>query len=204
MTRRAGRDPGPFLECGACGADVSSAATDGGEPAFAGCLRQRLALKAAQASARLSRRREDAAALRDAEHLAMGGEASPAGRLHLLFRLLAAHPARFDAAGLARAQSLLGLSASLDVGSGAKALQSSVADAPDLLAAAARASALAMKFSAASASIEAELFAMWVADLALAIRLQWARPVPLLAGAMIHPSLKPTGVTQVSRWPNLA
>jgi hypothetical protein len=58
---------------------------DGDEPVFAGCLRQRLALRAAESSAAICRLREDAAALRDAEHLSGGGEISPAGRLHRLF-----------------------------------------------------------------------------------------------------------------------
>jgi hypothetical protein len=42
-------------------------------PPFAGALRQRLALRAAAACAKMARLREDAAALRDAEHLAPGG-----------------------------------------------------------------------------------------------------------------------------------
>ncbi|MDJ0450878.1 MULTISPECIES: DUF1403 family protein [Methylocystis] len=163
---------------------------DEGEPVYAGCLRQRLALRAAESCATLCRLREDAGALRDAEHLAGGGETSPAGRIHRLFRRLAGRPARFEAASLAAALSLLGLSASLDVGSGAKALQSCVADAPDPLAVAARASAVAMKLCAAGSALDAEIFALWIADLALAMRLDWSRPVPLLAVAILHPSLR--------------
>ncbi|KAF2991470.1 DUF1403 family protein (plasmid) [Methylocystis sp. MJC1] len=179
-----------ILRGGACGADVSSAAQDPAEPVYAGCLRQRLALRAAESCATLCRLREDAGALRDAEHLAGGSETSPAGRIHRLFRLLAGRPARFEAATLAAALSLLGLSASLDVGSGAKALQSCVADAPDPLAVAARASAVAMKLCAAGSALDAEIFALWIADLALANRLDWSRPVPLLAVAILHPSLR--------------
>ncbi len=41
-------------------------------PPFAGALRQRLALRAAAACVKMARLREDAAALRDAEHLAPG------------------------------------------------------------------------------------------------------------------------------------
>jgi hypothetical protein len=163
---------------------------DEGEPVYAGCLRQRLALRAAESCATLCRLREDAGALRDAEHLAGGSETSPAGRIHRLFRLLAGRPARFEAATLAAALSLLGLSASLDVGSGDKALQSCVADAPDPLAVAARASAVAMKLCAAGSALDAEIFALWIADLALATRLDWSRPVPLLAVAILHPSLR--------------
>jgi hypothetical protein len=60
---------------------------DGAEPVFAGCLRQRLALRAAESCVTLCRLRDDAEALRDAEHLASDGETSPAGRLHRVFRL---------------------------------------------------------------------------------------------------------------------
>lgn len=59
-------------------------------PAFAGALRQRLALRAAAACASMLRLREDASALRDAEHLAgPGADPGPAGRLHRLWRGLA-------------------------------------------------------------------------------------------------------------------
>ncbi|MGJ0510061.1 MAG: DUF1403 family protein [Methylocystis sp.] len=162
---------------------------DGAEPVFAGCLRQRLALRAAESCATLSRLREDARGLRDAQHLAGGVEPSPAGRRHRLFRLFAAHPARFDAATLTRAIALLGLP-KIDASAGAKALQEDVAAAPDPLAAAARASAAAMKLCSGGSAVDADIFALLVADLALATRLGWARPVPLLAVAVLHPSLR--------------
>jgi hypothetical protein len=60
--------------------------------------------------------------------------------------------------------------------------------APDPLTAAAWASAAAMKLC--PPSTDAEIFAFVVADFALARRLDWARPVPLLAVAMAHPSLR--------------
>jgi hypothetical protein len=129
----------------------------------------------------MSRLREDAAALRDAEHLAAGGETSPAGRLYRLFRLYASQPARLDAAILHAAE-LLGLQDVLDAGALAAAA------APDPLMAAAQASAAAMKLCAPAT--DAELFAFVVADLVLANRLGWARPVPLLAVAILQPSLK--------------
>ncbi|WP_281806118.1 DUF1403 family protein [Methylocystis echinoides] len=156
---------------------------DGAEPDFAGCLRQRLALRAAESCATLSRLREDAAALRDAEHLSRSGETSPAGRLHRVFRLYASLPARLDAAIL-RAAEFLGLEETID----ARALAEVAITAPDPLAAAARASAAAMKLCAPST--DAEVFAFVVADLVLANRLGWARPVPLLAVALLHPSLR--------------
>jgi hypothetical protein len=156
---------------------------DGGEPVYAGCLRQRLALRAADSCATLCRLREDAAALRDAEHLAGSGETSPAGRLHRLFRLSASQPPRLDAAIL-RAAGFLGLEETIDAGTLAEA----AAAAPDPLSAAARASAAAMSLCAPST--DAEVFAFVVADLVLANRLGWARPVPLLAVVLLHPSLR--------------
>jgi hypothetical protein len=172
-----------ILRGGAQGADGSSATTNLAEPVFAGCLRQRLALRAAESCATLSRLREDAAALRDAEHLAGGGETSRAGRLHRLFRLYASQPPRLDAAIL-RAAGFLGLEETIDAG----LLAEVVAAAPDPLTAAARASAAVMRLCAPST--DAEVFAVVVADLVLANRLGWARPVPLLAVALLHPSLR--------------
>ncbi|BDV36611.1 DUF1403 family protein [Methylocystis iwaonis] len=157
--------------------------SDGAEPPFAGCLRQRLALRAAESCATLSRLREDAAVLRDAEHLSGGGETSPAGRLHSVFRLYASFPARFDST-LLRAAGLLGLNEALDAG----VLAEVATTAPDPLTAAARVSAAAMKHGAPTADWETFVFV--VADLALASRLNWARPVPLLAVAILHPSLR--------------
>jgi hypothetical protein len=157
---------------------------DGAEPDFAGCLRQRLALRAADSCATLSRLREDAAALRDAEHRSGGGETSPAGRLHRVFRLYASLPARLDSA-FSRAVGLLGLNEAID----APALTEVATTAPDPLAAAARVSAAAMKLCDMHAH-DAETLAFVVADLALANRLGWVRPVPLLAVAMADPSLR--------------
>ncbi|WP_284316801.1 DUF1403 family protein, partial [Labrys miyagiensis] len=60
------------------------------EPAFAGVWRQRLALPAAAATARLIGRREDEAALRDAWCFRTGGEAiGPAEPILRLWRQLA-------------------------------------------------------------------------------------------------------------------
>lgn len=199
--RPQGADPGAAIFAAGAGIarfDQILRSADGGEPVFAGCLRQRLALRAAENGATLARLREDAGALRDAEHLATGGEISPAGRLHRLFRLHAGKPARLDAATLAGAMGRLDLR-EIDAGAVAQALAARLAGAADPLAAAAGASAVAMGCCAAASTIDAEILALWVADVALAQRLDWVRPVPLLAVAILHPSLRRGAGTGVKR-----
>jgi len=39
----------------------------------------------------------------------------------------------------------------------------------------------------------AGILALWLADAALAARLSWSRPLPLIAGALMHPSLRSGG-----------
>jgi Protein of unknown function (DUF1403) len=171
------------------------AGTAGTEPPFAGVLRQRLALKAAAICARLARRREDEAGLRDAEHLAPpGAQPSPAGRLHRLFRFYATRPLRLDAATLALAADLLELRTAAPTLSGlAAALQEILVRAGSPLAAAAGASRAAITVLSDGAPVEAEILALWLADLMLAEKLGWERPVPLLATAIAQPALRRAG-----------
>lgn len=64
------------------------------DPAWLGALRMRLALLATIATARLVRISADEAGLRDAEYLTRpGDDPGPAGRLHRLWRRVAARPA---------------------------------------------------------------------------------------------------------------
>ena len=159
------------------------------DPPFAGALRQRLALRAAAACAKMARLREDASGLRDAEHLAsVGGETSPAGRVHRLWRLFASRPVRLDARTLRLAAGLLGLPDETNVEGFADALRDIVASAEHPLAAAAGASAAAMQLFRGAPPVDAEIFALWAADLALAQRLGWGAPAPLLATAIAHAS----------------
>ncbi len=159
------------------------------DPPFAGALRQRLALRAAAACAKMARLREDASGLRDAEHLAsVGGETSPAGRVHRLWRLFASRPVRLDARTLRLAAGLLGLPDETNVEGFADALRDIVAGAEHPLAAAAGASAAAMQLFRGAPPVDAEIFALWAADLALARRLGWGAPAPLLATTIAHAS----------------
>ena len=162
-------------------------------PTFAGALRQRLALRAATACVKMARLREDAAGLRDAEHLAPGAgttQTSPAGRIHRLWRLFASRPMRLDASTLRIAADLVGFSDATSFDGLADALRDIVAGAEHPLAAAMGASAAAMKLLSDAPPVDVEIFALWLSDLALAQRLRWDAPVPLLATAIVRASLR--------------
>ena len=58
------------------------------------------------------------------------------------------------------------------------------------LTAAARVSAAALHILDDAPHIDAEIFALWLADLVLARRLGWAAPLPLLATTITHPSMR--------------
>ena len=156
-------------------------------PPFGGALRQRLALKAAAASARLLGLREDEAALRDAEHLAVAEEPGPAGRLHRLWRGLGRQDARVDAERIEEALRLLGLPKPGDAASLVGELQELAQGSGDPVTLAAQAATRAYRFSPGP---EGEVFALWAADLLLALRLGWERPAPLLVTKILDPSLR--------------
>ena len=174
---------------------ILRSADDGVEPAYAGVLRQRLALKAAASCARLARRREDESALRDAAHLAPpGAPATPAGRIHSLFRLGSMRPLQLNAAALAWAVDLLEVRTGEATLAGlANAVQEVIGQAKSPLAAAAGASAAVLGWVDDRAANETEILALWLADLVLARRLGWAAPAPLLATAIAHPALRREG-----------
>ena len=151
---------------------------------FAGVWRRRLALKAAAASARLMRRGEDETTLRDAFFLRpAGADPGPGGRLLLAWRALESPRARtrlLDDDVVVRVAGLLDLK--LDDG-----LRAAIADA-EKLAISDQAAPLAA--AAAGRVAQQEVFSLWLADAVLAARLHWPRPLPLLAGALLHPSLR--------------
>ena len=161
------------------------------DPPFAGVLRQRLALRAAATSAKILRLREDEADLRDAEHLALpGADPGRAGRLHRLWRALSRQTPRLDGDAIASALPLLDAPADVDAKALGDALRAGAAKASSPLAAAAQAAALVMQALPEAMAAEAEILALWAADLALAQSLGWARPAALLATRISHPSLR--------------
>jgi hypothetical protein len=155
---------------------------------FAGAWRRRLALKAAAASARIARRSEDEAMLRDALLLRHDGDdPGPAGRLLVAWRGLDRSAPLSDDSILHLAETL-----SLPVDD---ALRAAIADVQQLAV-----SAQAAPFAAARAASvvlalrpDAEILSLWLADAVLAARLKWPLPLPLIAGALLHPSLRTGG-----------
>ena len=192
IDKTAGRSADPAFFAGASLALLDRVAAM--ENPCAGALRQRLALRAAAACAKMARLREDEAALRDAEHLApSGAPTSPAGRVHRLWRLFATGSARLDAPTPRRAADLIDLPRDIGFEGFADGLRDIVSRADHPLAAAAGASAAAIKLFRDAPPVDAEIFALWCADLALATKLGWDAPIPLLAAAIGHPSLRRGG-----------
>ena len=150
--------------------------------------RRRLALKAAAASARMARRGEDEALLRDSFFLCpAGGDPGPGGRMLLAWRELDRSDPLADELVLHLAKTL-GLSVD-------DALRGAIAAAQDHAAAGRGAPFAAADTVKAVLALrpDAELLALWLADAVLARRLGWPLPVPLLAAALLHPSLRTAG-----------
>jgi len=163
------------------------------EPAWAGAWRQRVALKAAAAAARLLGHREDEAALRDAWHLRPpDADPGPAGNLLAAWRRLAARSPILDADGVRSLTLLLGL-----------AWAEAFTTIPEILDDATRTARPAPLAAAAVASRVAalgphtEALAWWCADLVLAARLRWPVPLPILASQIHAPALRGVGRGQL-------
>jgi Protein of unknown function (DUF1403)/HTH DNA binding domain len=175
------------------------------DPPAAGALRSRLALQSAAASAKILRLNTHEGALRDLR-FAVGEELGPAAKLLRLWRDLAARPPSLDPSRLAAAAARLDLAVDPNgLASGLKAC----AGEGDPVSAAGKTAALAFSAFPDAPAAEAEIFALWVFDLAIAIRLRWSRPLPLIATKILDPTMRPSDGGQRSRpgepaWPNMA
>lgn len=151
-----------------------------------GAWRQRLALRAATASIKLSGRREDEAALRDAWHLRQADDAlGPSGEILLAWRRLAARSSRPDTQMVESVAGQLGIAWSSEfeiLADYVSELATSVLPAPLV---AAQAADLVM-----TRNPKAELLAWWMADCTLSIRMRWPVYVPLLATQIHSPMLR--------------
>jgi hypothetical protein len=175
------------------------------EPPAAGALRARLALQSAAASAKLLRLNADAAALRDLR-FAVGDPLGPAPNLLSLWRDGAGRPPSLDPSRI------LGTAARLDLAVDPNRLAAGLkacVGKGDPVSAAAKAAGLAFCALPDAPPAEAEILALWVFDMIIAIRLRWSRPVPLIAAKILDPTLRVPGASRRPKpgdpaWPNAA
>jgi Protein of unknown function (DUF1403) len=156
------------------------------DPPAAGALRSRLALQSAAASAKILRVNADEASLRDLR-FAVGNPLGPAANLLSLWRDLAGRPPSLDPGRIHDAAAALDLALA-----NATTLAESLREhsrAGDPVSAAAKAAA-AICASPDAPAPPSEILALWVFDIALAIRLRWPRPLPLIATKILDPILR--------------
>jgi Protein of unknown function (DUF1403) len=159
------------------------------DPPAAGALRSRLALISAAASAKILRLNADTAGLRDLR-FAVGEELGPAAKLLGLWRTLADRPAVLDP------KRIVDAAAALDLAVDPNGLASNLKDCTgqsDPVSAAAKAAALVLSTLPDAPTAEAEILALWVFDMVIAIRLRWPRPVPLIGVKILDPGLRSRG-----------
>ena len=155
---------------------------------WSGAWRRRLALKAAAASVKNARRGEDELLLRDSFVLCpAGGDPGPGGRLLLAWRELdRSDPLAdflFSPSPKPWACPLTTLCAARSLRPKTSRRRAGGRHSP-------RPTRSRPCWRTAPT---AELFALWLADAVLARRLGWPLPVPLLAAALLHPSLRTAG-----------
>ena len=157
------------------------------EPAWAGCWRQRLALRGSQSAVQLSGRNEVETVLRDAVLLtAPGDDPGPAGTMAWSFKKLAAKKRTIGSKVLEELAELMGVP---------REGLNEVADAFDN----ARQSARAVPFATAdlvdsicTVRPDAEVLAWWLADRLVAEKLGWDCCVPLLVAERYGAAFKTT------------
>jgi Protein of unknown function (DUF1403) len=175
------------------------------DPPSAGALRSRLALKSAAASAKILRLSADEGALRDVR-FAVGDDPGPAAKLLRLWRDLSGRPPSLDPGRLAAAAAALDL-ALPDPNGLASSLKAGAGEGDPVSAAGKRAALVFSAFPDAPAA-EAEILALWLFDLVLAVRLRWTRPLPLIATKILDPGLRSDGGGRPRpgdpAWPNTA
>ncbi|MEO1987105.1 MAG: DUF1403 family protein [Martelella sp.] len=159
------------------------------EPAWAGCWRERQALKCAAAGVRLTGRGEDEAALRDAVLLtAAGDDPGPAGKMFLAYKRLATRKPGFSVKQVEDLADLMGL-----------AFDDHLAAIPELADAVLQ-SGRAVPFVVADLVTailairpDAEPLVWAMADMMIATLLKWNRPVPLTMAERYGPAYRTLG-----------
>lgn len=159
------------------------------DPPWIDCWRDRSALKSAAVAARMLGRNEEENALRDAVLLTPAdGDPGPAGKLFLATRLLAR---RSQIPGTPFVKDLATLcSIRLDDD------LASVTDLIDTAIQPGRAAPLAVAEMISAITTlrpDAEVLALGLADVVLALKLKWPRPVPLLLPERFGPAFRTIG-----------
>lgn len=159
------------------------------EPVWAGCWRERHALKCASSAVRLMGRNENETALRDAVlFTAAGDDPGPAGRVFLTYKRIAGRKPGFSSKAVTEFADLLGLA--WDYG---------LASFPDLVDSIVQ-SGRAAPFAVAdlvtailAVRPDAEPLAWALADMLIATLLKWNHPVPLLMAERYGPAFRTLG-----------
>ncbi len=159
------------------------------DPPWLGCWRDRLALKSAAVTARMLGRNEDEHALRDAVLLtAAGDDPGPAGKLFLATRMLVRRTGTLATPFVREVALLLGMN-----------WDDSLASIPDMVDSANQSGraapfAVADLITAISAvRPDAEVLALGLADVVLAQKLNWPKPVPLMLPERFGPAFRAIG-----------
>lgn len=159
------------------------------DPPWLGCWRDRLALKSAAVAARMLGRNEEETAIRDAVLLTVAGDdPGPAGKLLLATRMLARRSGTIAAPFVQELAGLFGLG-----------WDDRLVAVPDMVDSANQ-SGRAAPFTVADVTTaisavrpDAEVMALGLAELVLAHRLNWPKPVPLLLPERFGPAFRTIG-----------
>jgi hypothetical protein len=159
------------------------------DPPWLSCWRDRLALKSAAVAARMVGRSEEEAAIRDAVLLtAAGDDPGPAGKLFLATRMMTRRSERIATPFLKEVAELFGLG--WDDG------LASVPDIVDTATQSGRAAPLALADLISAITTvrpDAEVLALGLAEMVLAHKLKWPKPVPLLSPERYGPAFRTIG-----------
>ncbi|MBW6425885.1 DUF1403 family protein [Rhizobium sp. XQZ8] len=159
------------------------------DPPWLGCWRDRLALKSAAMAAKMLGRNEEESAIRDAVLLtAAGDDPGPAGKLFLATRMLARQAGTVTTPFVKEIAALLGMK-----------WDERLASIPEIVDSANQSGraapfAVADLITAISAGLpDAEVMALGLADVILARKLNWPKPVPLLLPERFGPAFRTIG-----------